>query len=190
MSNAVREPNESQLCACGSGLTRARCCELALASLGAREASRHLAPLEERAAESQRSGATEEAERLALDVLELAPGRTRALTVLYEIRKAQGKSEASAALIRRIVALEPNFWATNELTLLLLGRGDVHNAERHARNAVRIAPENAQSHYLMGMVLTEANRPAVGEYHYQRALALSGARDPVLHANFALCLKN
>jgi len=191
MSNAAGEPGESQLCVCGSGLTRARCCELNLTNLGAREASRHLAPLEERAAAAQRSGATEVAERLSLDVLELAPGRTRALTVLYDVRKAQAKLDASAALIRRIVALEPNnFWATNELTLLLLGRGNVQDAERHARNAVRMAPENAQSHYLMAMVLTEANRPAVGEYHYQRALELSGARDPVLLANLALCLKN
>ncbi len=187
----MAQSSASNLCACGSGLTRTRCCDLALASLGAREASRHLAPLEERAAEAQRTGTTEEAERLALDVLELAPGRTRALTVLYEIRKAQGKAEASAALIRRIVALEPNnFWATNELTLLLLGRGNIAEAERHARNAVRMAPENAQSHYLMGLVLTEANRPAVGEYHYHRALELSGARDPVALANLALCLKN
>ena len=191
MSKAVAQPSESQLCACSSGLSRTRCCEVNLASLGAREASRHLAPLEERAAEAQRGGSTEEAERLALDVLELAPGRGRALAILYEIRKAQGKSEASAALIRRLVALEPNnFWATNELTLLLLGRGNVAEAERHARNAVRIAPENAQSHYLMGLALTEANRPAVGEYHYYRALTLSGTRDPVVLANLALCLKN
>ena len=191
MTAAVAQPSASHLCVCGSGLTRARCCELNLATLGAREASRHLAPLEERAAEAHASGATEEAERLALDVLELAPGRTRALGILYEIRKKQGKSDASAALIGRIVALEPNnFWATNEITLLLLGRGNVIEAERHARNAIRIAPENAQAHYLMGMVLTEAHRPAVGEYHYGRALELSGARDPVVLANFALCLKN
>ena len=191
MTAADVQPSVNNLCVCGSGLTRARCCELNLATLGAREASRHLAPLEERAAAAHGSGAAEEAERLALDVLELAPGRTRALAVLYEIRKAQGKSDASRALIGRIVALEPNnFWATNEMTLLLLGRGNVIDAERHARNAVRIAPENAQSHYLMGMVLTEAHRPAVGEYHYGRALQLSAARDPVVLANFALCLKN
>jgi tetratricopeptide (TPR) repeat protein len=191
MGNTLTGSSESQLCACGSGLTRARCCQLNLSSLGAREASRHLVPLEERAAQAQRNGATEEAERLALDVLELAPGRTRALTVLYEIRKAQARPDATLALIRRIVALEPNnFWATNEITLLLLGRGNVAEAERHARNAVRIAPENAQSHYLMGLVLTEANRPALGEYHYQRALTLSGTRDPVVLANLALCLKN
>ena len=191
MSHPVREASESKLCPCGSGLTRARCCELNLASLGAREASRHLAPLEDRALEAQRGGATEEAERLALDVLELAPGRARTLAILYEIRKAQGKSAASAALVRRLVALEPNnFWATNELTLLLLGNGNITEAERHARNAVRIAPENAQAHYLMGMALTEAFRPAVAEYHYHRALGLSGARDPVVLSNFALCLKN
>jgi tetratricopeptide (TPR) repeat protein len=40
------------------------------------------------------------------------------------------------------------------------------------------------------MVLTEAHRPAVGEFHYYRALELSGARDPVVLANLALCLKN
>jgi tetratricopeptide (TPR) repeat protein len=187
----VAQPAASNLCACGSGLTRPRCCELNLTSLGAREAGRHLAPLEERAAEAQQSGALDEAERLALDVLELAPGRTRALTVLYEIHKALGKPEASAALIQRIATLEPNnFWATNELTLLLLGRRNIAEAERHARNAVRMAPENAQSHYLMGMVLTEANRPAMGEIHYHHALELSGARDPVVLANLALCLKN
>jgi tetratricopeptide (TPR) repeat protein len=164
---------------------------LNVASLGAREASRHLASLEERAEEAQRKGETDEAERLARDVLELAPSRTRALTVLYGIRKAQAKLEASAALIRRIVALEPNsFWAVNEITLLLLGCGNIAEAERHARNAVRIAPENAQAHYLMGMVLTEANRPAVGEYHYERALSLSATREPILLANLALCLKN
>ncbi len=55
---------------------------------------------------------------------------------------------------------------------------------------MRIAPENAQSHYLMGMVLTEGQRPAIAEYHYFRALELSGTRDPVVLANLALCLKN
>ena len=191
LDDGALQMHASHWCACGSGLSRPRCCELDLATLGVRAASRHLAPLEERAAEVQRRGDLEEAERLALDVLELAPGRGRALLVLYEIRKAQGKLEASAALIRRIVALEPNhFWATNELTLLLLGRGNVAEAEKHARNAVRIAPESAQSHYLMGLVLTEGHRPAVGEYHYCRALELSGARDPVVLANLALCLKN
>jgi tetratricopeptide (TPR) repeat protein len=178
------------LCACGSGLSRLRCCELNLATLAASEAQRHLVPLEERAQQALRTGATETAERLALDVLELAPGRPGALAVLFNIRKAQGAAAAAEALIARLVALEPNnFWATNELALMLLNKGALAQAEIHARNAVRIAPENAQSHYLMGMILTEAHRPAIAEYHYQRALELSGARDPIVLANLAWCLK-
>ena len=162
-----------------------------LASLGAAEASRHLAPLEDQALQARAAGQDDEALRLAIDVLELAPGRTRALGVLYEIRKAQGHAPAAAALIGRLVALEPNnFWAINEITLARLAKGDVGGALHHARNALRIAPQSAQAHYLMGMALTEAQRPAVGEYHYLRALELSAARNPVVLANLALCLKN
>ena len=42
----------------------------------------------------------------------------------------------------------------------------------------------------MGMILTEANRPQVGEYHYRRVLELTGQRDPILLANLAWNLKN
>ena len=181
----------SPTCACGSGLSPARCCGLDLATLGAPQASRHLLPPETQAREAFQAGDPAIAETLALDVLELAPGRTGALGILYETRKSQGVTSAAEALVRRIVTLEPNnFWATNELTLLLLGKGDLAEAERHARNAMRIAPENAQSHYLMGLVLTESHRPAIAEYHYRRALELSGSRNPAVLANFALCLKN
>ena len=155
------------------------------------DAIRHLVPLVERASRAHRQGATETAERLCLDVLELAPDRPGALSILYEIRKAQGKSQAAEALIRRIVTLDPNnIVATNELALILLGKGNLAEAERHARNAVRIAPENPQAHNLMGMIMTEANRPQVGEYHYRRVLELTAKREPVLLANLAWNLKN
>ncbi len=40
------------------------------------------------------------------------------------------------------------------------------------------------------MILTEAHRPQVGEFHYRRAIALSGASaDPILLANCAWNLK-
>ena len=42
----------------------------------------------------------------------------------------------------------------------------------------------------MGMIMTEANRPQIGEYHYRRVLDLSGQRDPILLANLAWNLKN
>lgn len=125
-----------------------------------------------------------------MQILELAPGHRQALGLLFELRKPTNP-RAAEALLRRIVALHPNdFPATNELTLLLLSNGDLAEAERHARNAVRIAPERAQSHYLMGMVLTETNRPQFGEFHYRRALELADRRDPMLLVNFALNQKN
>jgi len=124
-------------------------------------------------------------------VLELAPGQGGALAVLYQIRKATGPLSAAQALVRRLVALQPNnVWATQELALLLFGKGDFAEAEVQARNAVRIAPTDAQSHNLMGMILTEANRPQVGEYHYRRALELLAHRPAILLANLAWNLKN
>ncbi len=178
-------------CACGSGLRAARCCAIDRASIPRAETTQHLIPVVERALAAHRAGDTATAERLCLDVLELAPDRPGALSVLYEIRRAQGNLRAAEALLRRVVALDPNnFSATNELVLALLAKGDLAEGEVHARNAVRIAPENPQAHNLMGMIMTEAQRPAVGEYHYRRTLELAGHRDAILLANLAWCLKN
>ncbi|HBF30246.1 MAG TPA: pilus assembly protein [Rhizobium sp.] len=132
-----------------------------------------------------------QAERLCLEVLELAPGQGGALAVLYQIRKAEGIFPAAEALVRRLAAIDPNnVWVTQELALLLFGKGDHFEAEVHARNAVRIAPTDAQSHNLMGMIMTETNRPQIGEFHYRRALELLGHRQPILLANLAWNLKN
>src|SRR5580692_1532878 len=133
----------SSLCECGSGLRAVRCCALQFGSLPPAGATRHLVPLVERALQAHRQGAIETAERLCLDVLELAPDRPGALSVLYEIRKSQGNRRAAEMLVRRIVTLDPNnLWATNELALILLAKGDLAEGEIHARNAIRIAPEN------------------------------------------------
>lgn len=182
-------PND--LCPCGSGLRTVRCCGLALATLGAGEATRHLLPLVDRAIAAHSKGELAEAGKICLDVLELAPGQGGALAVLYQIKRAAGVMPAAEALIRRMVAVDPNnVWATQELALLLFGKGAFAEAEIHARNAVRIAPSDPQSHNLLGMILTEVGRPQVGEYHYRRALELLGTRPAILLANLAWNLKN
>jgi tetratricopeptide (TPR) repeat protein len=179
------------LCPCGSGLRPARCCALQAGAIPPPEATRHLVPLVERAIQAYQQGAKDVAERLCLDVLELAPDRPGALSVLYSIRKEQGKHAAAEALIRRLVHFEPNnFEATNEIALMLLGKGALGEAEIHARNAIRIAPQAPQAHNLMGMIMTEAQRPRLGEYHYRQVLAISGTREPIVLANLAWCLKN
>src|SRR3984885_8363715 len=97
-----------QRCPCGSGLRAARCCGMNPAATPPAESSRHLMPLVERAITAHRQGAIENAEGLCLDLLELVPEPTGALTVLYQIRKDQGNHSAAEALIRRVVALDPN----------------------------------------------------------------------------------
>ena len=182
-------PNDPSLCPCGSGLRAVRCCGQDLSLKVVTAAARHVAPLAEQAVVAFDAGRLEEAKALCLDVLELAPGQPQALGLLYRIRLEE-RPLAALTLIRRLVALYPNdFWATNELTLQLLGRGMLAEAEVHARNAVRIAPEMAQAHHLMGMVMTELSRPQIGEYHYRRALELAEGREPVLLANLAWNLK-
>ncbi len=178
------------VCACGSGLRAVRCCGADAAALIVLPAAQHLQPLVARALASFEAGAEAEARTLALEVLELAPGHHEALRLLYRTHRT-ASPQTAGILLRRLVTLYPNdFWATNELTLWLMNRNLIGEAETHARNAVRIAPENPQSHHLMGMVMTEANRPQIGEYHYRRALALSARRAPILLANLAWNLKN
>ncbi len=173
------------LCDCGSGLRAVRCCSLDFSKLPPPSTVLPLADLVEKArtAHQQRDAAT--AESVILQVLELTPVDPAALRLLYEIRKT-ARPRAAEAVLRRLVAINPNdFELTNELTLLLLNLGKLSEAEIHARNAVRIAPEHAQAHHLMGMVMTASNRPQFGEYHYQRAFKFAAGRETILLANFA-----
>jgi tetratricopeptide (TPR) repeat protein len=179
------------LCACGSGLRAVRCCRLDRAALAVPAASAHLRPLVERAFQAHESGDVAEATRLCLETLELSPGQPGALAKLYQIRRAENQLVAAEALIRRIVALDlNNVWATQELALLLFNKADLAEAETHARNAVRIAPRDPQSHNLMAMIMTEANRPQIGEFHYRKVIELLDRPSPIVLANLAWNLKN
>jgi tetratricopeptide (TPR) repeat protein len=178
-------------CPCGSNLRRLRCCGLDLASLSPPDSTLPITPLLARAEAVAKSGDIPEADLLLRQILELAPGYEDALALFYRVLREQSRTQPAEAIIRRIVTLNPNnFWATNELTLMLLARGALSEAEIHARNAIRIAPQNAQSHNLMGLVLTEANRPLIGEYHYRRVLELADPEEPITLANLAWNFKN
>jgi tetratricopeptide (TPR) repeat protein len=178
-------------CPCGSGLRPLRCCAWRAADRPAPEAVRHLLPLLDQATEAEAAGDIPAAERLYLDLLELAADCLPALARLAEIRRSQGQPDTAEVLLRRIVLLDPNnLAATQDLVLALFSRGNLAEAEAHARNAIRIAPESPQAHNLMGMILTEAGRPQTGEYHYRRVFALTDTRDPILLANLAWNLKS
>jgi tetratricopeptide (TPR) repeat protein len=189
-AHGATNAQEDALCACGSGLRSHRCCALDPAFVAPPETRERAEFLANCAAKAFASGDTAAAEARSLDVLDLAPRFPNALWILCQIHRRAGLEQAASALLQRLVAVAPNnLDATQELALLLFQRGDLVAAEYHARNAVRLAPEHGRSHSLMGMILTEAQRPHVGEFHYRRVLEISGSRDPILLANLAWNLK-
>ena len=175
-------------CPCGSGLRHERCCGL---DWTAPWPEPGLAPEFGRARAALAAGEEAEAEGLLVELLERSPKNVGALTLLYEFRSTQNRIAAAQVLLARIVRLDPNnLPRTQALALLLLTGGVLAEAEDHARNAVRIAPTDAQSHNLMGMIMTEAQRPQVGEHHYRQAMKLIATPSPILIANLAWNLKN
>src|SRR6202051_4378391 len=176
------------LCACRSGLRSDRCCALDWSIPAA--ASRPT-PEIDRAGAALTAGNVTDAARLLIDLLQQFPRHLDALRLLYQIRSAENEAMAAEALLARVVRRDPNdLAATQALAALLFGRGALAEAEFHARNAVRLAPADGQSHNLMGMIMTEAPRPQVGEYHYRRVMELIGTPNAILYANLAWNLKN
>jgi tetratricopeptide (TPR) repeat protein len=176
------------LCACGSGLHEDRCCAL---DFSVSWPPTQPLQIVQQARAALARGDVAAAEPLLLEALEGSPLHQGALPLLQEIRAAQGLRAACEALLTRIVRIDPNqAAATQGLALALFSRGALAEAEAHARNAVRIAPLDPQSHNLMGMIMTEAQRPHVGEFHYNRANALLSEPSAILYANLAWNLKN
>jgi tetratricopeptide (TPR) repeat protein len=185
---APNHPNSAAPCPCVSGLTYDRCCGLDWTAPWPEPGP---APELGRARAALTAGNQAEAGRELVDLLERSPKHVGGLALLAELRSAQNCAPAEEALLARIVRFDPNnLKATQALALLLFTKGALALAEVHARNAVRIAPTDAQSHNLMGMIMTEAQRPQVGEHHYRQAMKLIARPSAILLANLAWNLKN
>jgi Flp pilus assembly protein TadD len=145
----------------------------------------------EEARQALAGGNLARAEQLLVPFLNQSPRHVVALRMLCDLRHAQGNRAGTEALLVRIVAIEPNeIVATQTLARMLFERGAMAEAEVHARNAVRLAPRDPRSHNLMGVIMTEAQRPRAGEHHYRRVMELTGGGDAILFANLAWNLKN
>jgi len=130
------------------------------------------------------------AELRAMQALQQMPDHLNALILLYQCRRRSNQSGLPIEnVLRRIVRRDPNLlWATAELAFMLFARGERVECEVHARNALRLAPRNAQAHGIMGLILTETNRAIAGEFHFRRAIEIAGENTRVA-ANLANCLK-
>jgi tetratricopeptide (TPR) repeat protein len=106
----------------------------------------------------------------------------------YQTLRREGNLLAAAEMLKSLLTREPRTdWAYNELTELLLIMRRHGDADTLARTALRVNPLNAQAHNLFGTVLSEQNDLPSGEWHFRRALELSGEQ-PMFLANLALNL--
>src|ERR1700745_2726938 len=135
-------------CPCLSGLRLDRCCALD-GALAPRAAGRAESLAGARSAMA--AGDLVDAERRLVEHVEAFPTDAAALGLLADLRASQGKTAAGEALLGRLLRIAPaNLAATQALALLLFQKGALDEAEVHARNGVRLAPADVQSHNLMG----------------------------------------
>lgn len=130
------------------------------------------------------------AELRAMQALQQVPDHLEALVLLYQCKRKNNQAGPQLEnVLRRIVRRNANLlWATTELAFMLFARGERVECEGHARNAIRLAPRNAQAHGIMGLILTETNRAIAGEFHFRRAIEIAGENSRVA-TNLANCLK-
>jgi tetratricopeptide (TPR) repeat protein len=101
---------------------------------------------------------------------------------------ARGDVQGAVKILTGIIAADRRAdWAYNDLITLLAKHGKRGEAERLARAALRINPDNAGAHDRFGTLLSELNDLPAGEWHFRRALELAGPQAGPL-ANLGLNL--
>jgi tetratricopeptide (TPR) repeat protein len=130
------------------------------------------------------------AELRAMQALQRLPDHLPALLLLYDCKKSyDAKGLDYEALLRRIIRQKPNLpLLMIELAFLLFSRGERAECERLARRALRQAPRHPRAHGILGLIFTETNRSAAGEYHFRCVLEMEGETARVL-IHLAGCLK-
>ncbi len=184
----------TELCTCGSGLRRVRCCHADMAAVPDQASLDLLTAKATEAIGLFNEKKYREAEGLALKILDLAPNQRMALRVLFEIRKAEGKQPAAEILARRLTEIpsENNAVAAAaqlQLAQMLVAQGRHLDAAAPARAAVKLTPRDANTHHVLGVVLTETGQVRAGEVHYRKAVSLLERDDGTVLANLAWNLK-
>jgi tetratricopeptide (TPR) repeat protein len=96
--------------------------------------------------------------------------------VLYDLSDAQqnnGMDRQAMEVLRKAILLSPHPRAMVRLAALELVYGDLENAERLCRRALRKEPDIAYGHIVMGRALTEQLRADEANTHWEQAERLA-----------------
>ncbi|MDR3508729.1 MAG: sulfotransferase [Caulobacteraceae bacterium] len=182
---------EAKLCDCGSGLPMARCCGLDLARTPRTPPEGVFAERVGRMSRAYNDGEGKLAEHLALEILNEAPGQRDALGALYNVCKDEGRVVAAGTLARRLAGLYPND-PISQMTAaqFFINQGQWALARPHARMVVRLAPEAASAHIIMGQVFNGLNRTKAAEHHFRWARTLVDELTPEIEGGLGVALRD
>jgi tetratricopeptide (TPR) repeat protein len=126
------------------------------------------------AAEHQKEGRWEEAERLYREVLRDDPTNVDAMRLLGNIAMQTGRIFHAERLFRRAVSNAPDFAMANiDLGLALKKQSRLEEAIDQFRQALRLEPDNVQAHYLLGSSLSLAAQTYEAVKAYKKVLELA-----------------
>lgn len=124
-----------------------------------------------------------EAERLLKRAIRLEPETALAWFTLGVVYWEQQKVDASLAALSQAVYLNPkNASAHNYLAVVIGKKGWSDGAEQEFEKAIELAPESADAHFNLALLYIQRDPPSVelARRHYQKALALGAAPDPLV----------
>src|SRR5687767_855364 len=119
-----------------------------------------------------RSGRGEEGQQLLEKVLKYQPTNQQAVQVLAQVQQQTNRAVVSVETLRRVAEAQPQNALVHELLANFLMNTDPRAAEQSARAALRISPNAAASHSLLGDALLAQRKFQESAQAFQRAARL------------------
>ena len=121
------------------------------------------------------AGAADEALRLGIELLHRNKNDIDALTVCYKAYRLKNDLANAGKVLEVLLDVDPMIdWAAAELGNLYFLSGNIDKAEAVLRKAIELHPDNVAAHAHIGIVFSELNRLAAGEWHFRHALDIGG----------------
>ncbi len=131
---------------------------------------------------------SEDAEKLLKRAVRIDPDAAPAWLTLGVIYYDQDKPDAALAALSRAVLLDPkNPRAHNYLAVAIGRKGWFDGAESELQRALELDPDYAEAHFNLAVIYLKRSSPPIelARRHYQKALDLGAARDPLVEKELA-----